>query len=202
MKYLSTYMLMGILLALSGCGDDDGISNPTNSGAGGAKSSIYAFQTNTTYDFPGLVAEASNFEAICSAAFSTYSPAVSCTHFYPFLGKTNTNGFKKFISVNNLNANDVVKLIDGTTTVATSLQSLISNGPLLKGSDTWPGWGDISWYSGVASDGGTGGNCSEYTDNTPASSMSVATNSSTFSWNFIVQTCDYYADFKFVCLCN
>ncbi|QDK40307.1 hypothetical protein DOM21_02310 [Bacteriovorax stolpii] len=199
MKYASLLALMSIGLFLFGCGGDNA---STTTGGGSTSASVYAFQTDATFRPGDLKLEAANFTTLCRDAFSTYSPAVSCTNFYPFLGKSSTNGFKSFISVNTLNANAVVKLVDGTTTIASSLQSLVDNGPNLKGSDTWIGWPEAYWYSGVASDGSAGNNCQDYANDTSSANVNVATNGSSFSWDMRGPVCDYYDDYKYVCLCN
>lgn len=209
MKRFGAIALMCLGLFLYGCGSDDTPSAVTGTGGTGGTggtvepiSSIYAFQTDLTYSQPNLKPQAGNFNTICSNAFSTHSPSVSCTNFYPFLGKTSTNGFRNFISVNGLSATSVVKLVDGTTTIASSLQNLIDSGPMIIGSSTWVGWPDSSWYSGVASDGSAGNNCQDYADDTSSSSVSIGTNGSSFDWAYRAPVCDYYDDYRFICLCN
>lgn len=197
---------MVMVLVISGCGDDDAPTSSNSGGTGGGGTTIspvYAFQTDSAYQPGDLKTNASNFESICSNAFrNVYSPSVSCTNFYPMLGKSSTNGLKNFISTNSLNTSAAVKLIDGTTTIASSLQDFIANGPALKGTDTWIGWSEGYWYSGVASDAGSGNNCSNYTDDTSSTTMAVATNSTYFSWADRSPVCDYYDTYPYVCLCN
>lgn len=202
MKYIGPFALMNMSLFLFGCGSGN---NSSGSGGGAGtetRPSIYAFQTDVTLRQLDLKSEAGNFGTICGNAFSTYSSSVSCTHFYPFLGKSSTNGFKSFISANGLDATAIVKLVDGTTTIADSLQELIDNGPILKGVNTWSGWSDSYWYSGVANDGSAGNNCQDYSDDTSSNSISIGTNNSSFSWTSRVPVCDYYDDYKYICLCN
>jgi hypothetical protein len=188
--------LISFVSLLLSCGDDSANLNTDSS------SKIYAFQTNNTYTPDQFKANASNLRSICSTAFASYSSSVSCSNFYPFLGKSSTNGFKTFISANNLNASAVVKLINGSTTVANSLQSMVSNGPNLKDMNTWVGWNGNDWYSGVANDGGSGNNCLDYTSDITTDTITVATNGNSFSWNYRDISCNYYDDYPFVCLCN
>lgn len=201
MKFVVLVILMSIVV--SGCGkDDNDDSSSSGSGASGNSSTVYAFQTNITLYQYDIASEASNFVNICSSAFNSYTPSISCSNFYPFLGRSSTNGFKNFIGTNSLDANASVKLLDGTTVIATTLQNLVDSGPAVKGSDTWSGWPDGYWYSGVASDGSAGNNCSEYTDATSSSNVSIGTNGSGFSWTIRAPVCDYYDDYRFICLCN
>nr|BDT29882.1 hypothetical protein BHI3_33480 [Bacteriovorax sp. HI3] len=200
MKFISLLALMSASLFLFGCGDD---SSTTTGGSGGASgSSIYAFQTDRTFQPGDLKPDASNFATICRDAFATYTRNVSCSNFYPFLGKSSTNGFKSFISANGLTSTAAVKLIDGTTTIASSLQSMIDNGPNLIGSDTWGGWPDAYWFSGVASDGSAGNNCQDYSNDTSSATINIGTNGSSFAWDMRGPVCDYYDDYRYVCLCN
>lgn len=201
MKYkkLLSFIFVSSLLVFWGCGDDD--SSQVGSQAA-STTAIYAFQTDVTFRPEDLILEASNLANICRDALSSYSPAVSCTHFYPFLGKSSTNGIKNFISANNLNANVSVKLIDGTTVVASSLQNLINNGPAVIGGGSWTGWPDARWFSGVESDGSAGGNCSDYSDNNTNFFINIASNGLSFDWKADADSCNYYDDYRYVCLCN
>lgn len=198
MKYMNMIALLSMGLFLIGCGSDDNSSSGSSSPA----SPIYVFQTDLSFTIDSVKTEAPELNNHCSSSFANYAGSVSCTNFYPFVGRTSTNGFKSFIATNSLNASSPVKLIDGTTTIASSLQELVDNGPILKGSNTWSGWADAYWYSGVATDGSAGNNCQDYGDDTAGSTISIGTNAAYFSWTDRSPVCDYYDDYRFLCLCN
>ena len=197
MKYLNVLALFSISLLLVGCGSDDDKS----SGAG-PKTPVYAFQTDLTFTVGSIKTEAPQFNNYCSSSFGNYAPAVTCTNFYSFIGRSSTSGLKSFIATNSLDAASPVKLIDGTTTIASSLQDLVNKGPNLMGFETWSGWPDAYWYSGVGSDGGAGNNCQDFADDTSGSTINVGTNASYFSWEDRSPVCDYYDDYRIICICN
>lgn len=99
MKYSCVFALMCLVLLSYGCSKDNPTAAAVATGTGSGEtdetevsSSVYAFQTDSTYTPGNLKPLAGNFSTICSNAFATYSPSVSCTNFYAFLGKSSTNG--------------------------------------------------------------------------------------------------------------
>lgn len=178
------------------CDDSDNATTPAAPVAG----TIYTFQTAMTYDPPAVKALPDR-NAVCQASFTSYSPTVTCSTFHALLGHSSTNGLQNFISHHGLNGASAVQLVDGSE-ISSSFSDFLQNGPPALNGATWAGWSEGYWYSGVNADRSLGDtNCDDWTDDTSSKHYRAGTNSTTSSWDSRGQSCDYYDDYKFICIC-